>query len=143
MTANPQPEPSSVARLTVRIGEPIDAGPTPLGHRRVIPIIGGTVTGRIEGEVLPLGADWNLVRPDGTASVDARYLVRTHDGVVLTVANTGILASSGFLTSPRIEAPEGPYGWLNDALLIGTLAPLIEDDIPVGVSLEFHQMTTE
>jgi hypothetical protein len=34
-----------VARLEVLISEPIDAGVTPTGHRRVIPITGGTVTG--------------------------------------------------------------------------------------------------
>lgn len=141
MTANPEPGFSFLAELTVHTGEPIDAGPTPLGHRRVIPITGGTVTGRIQGDVLPLGADWNLVRADGSASVDARYLVRTHDGAVLTVTNTGVLTSSGSLTSPRIEAAEGPYRWLNDAPLVGTLVPLVEDDVTVGVSLEFHLVT--
>jgi uncharacterized protein DUF3237 len=46
-----------VARLEVLIAEPIDAGVTPAGHRRVIPITGGTVTGpRLTGEVLGIGA---------------------------------------------------------------------------------------
>lgn len=132
-----------IARLTVLIGEPVDAGPVPGGHRRIIPIIGGTANGpRIEGEVLPLGADWNLMRPDGIAEVSARYLVRTLDGAVLTVTNEGCLRFDGTphgVTTPRIEAPaDGPHAWLNDAVLVGTLTPLPDR---TGVSLEFHRAT--
>ena len=130
-----------VARLEVLISEPIDAGVTPAGHRRVIPITGGTVTGpRITGEVLGIGADWSVVRGDGVAVVTARYLIRTDDGVVLTVTNTGAFTAQGIVTTPRIEAPEGPYSWLNDAVLVGTLVPMLEGARPLGVSLEFHQI---
>lgn len=130
-----------VARLEVLISAPIDAGVTPAGHRRVIPITGGTVSGpRITGEVLGIGADWSVVRGDGVAAVTAKYLIRTDDGVVLTVTNTGAFTAQGIVTTPRIEAPEGPYSWLNDAVLVGTLVPLLEDARPRGVSLEFHQI---
>ncbi|MDI5980801.1 DUF3237 domain-containing protein [Amycolatopsis magusensis] len=139
----PDPTLTLIARLTVLIGEPVDAGPVPGGHRRIIPITGGTAEGpRIEGEVLPLGADWNLMRPDGVAEVSARYLVRTHDGVVLTITNEGSLKFDGVprgITTPRIEAPaDGPYAWLNDAVLVGTLTPVVDGQRPIGVSLEFH-----
>ena len=130
-----------VARLEVLIAEPIDAGVTPAGHRRVIPITGGTVTGpRLTGEVLGIGADWSVVRSDGVAVVTARYLIRTDDGVVLTVTNTGAFTAQGTVTTPRIEAPEGPYAWLNDAVLAGTLVPRPAGARPPGVSLEFHQI---
>lgn len=130
-----------VARLRVHIAGVIDAGETPAGHRSVIPITGGTVEGpRITGEVLGVGADWSVVRADGVPVVTAQYLVRTHDGAVLTVHNTGAFTAQGIVTTPRVEAPEGPYSWLNDAVLVGTLVPLIEDGTPVGVSLEFHQV---
>ena len=130
-----------VARLEVLISEPIDAGVTPTGHRRVIPITGGTVTGpRITGEVLGIGADWSVVRGDGVAAVTAKYLIRTDDGVVLTVTNTGAFTAQGIVTTPRIEAPEGPYSWLNDTVLVGTLVPMLEGARPLGVSLEFHQI---
>ncbi len=133
-----------VAKLEVLIAEPIDAGTTPAGHRRVIPITGGTVTGpRVTGEVLGVGADWSVVRGDGVAVVMAQYLIRTDDGVVLTVTNTGAFTRQGIVTSPRIEAPEGPYSWLNDAVLVGTLVPLLDGARPLGVSLEFHQIRTK
>ncbi|UOZ06080.1 DUF3237 family protein [Amycolatopsis sp. WQ 127309] len=133
-----------VARLEVLIAEPIDAGVTPAGHRRVIPITGGRADGpRVTGEVLGIGADWSVVRGDGVAAVTAKYLIRTDDGVVLTVTNTGAFTARGIVTSPRVEAPEGPYAWLNDAVLVGTLVPLLDGARPRGVSLQFHQVTAK
>ena len=83
------------------------------------------------------------MRGDGVPLVSARYLIRTEDGVVLTVTNTGAFTAQGTVTTPRIEAPEGPYAWLNDAVLVGTLVPLLDGDRPRGVSLEFHQIRTK
>ena len=136
-----------LARLQVQIAEPYDGGVTATGEASsIIPIIGGTVEGPLlEGEILPLGADWGVARTDGTFKVAARYLIRTIDGTVLTVTNTGVIAAGQDpigLTSPRIEAPQGRYAWLNDAVLIGTLSPVFANDAPVGVSLEFHCVRT-
>ncbi|GAA3458109.1 DUF3237 domain-containing protein [Saccharothrix longispora] len=133
-----------VARLRVLVGEPVDAGPVPGGRRYVIPITGGSADGPlITGEVLPIGADWGLVRADGVPEVSAKYLVRTGDGTILTVTNHGTITVDGGvprgLTTPRVEAPAGPHAWLNDAVLVGTLGPLLDDGRPVGVSLAFHR----
>lgn len=58
--------------------EPLaDYGVTRAGHRRVIGVAGGTVTGGLEGVILPGGADWQSVRPDGTVDIDGRYSIRT------------------------------------------------------------------
>lgn len=133
-----------VARLQVLVADTIDVGPTPTGHRRVIPITGGRVDGpRLHGDVLAVGADWSVVRADGVPVATARYLVRTDDGTVLTVTNTGAFTSHGTLTTPRIEAPVGPYSWLNDCVLVGTLVPLVEGDRLRGVSLQFHRIHPE
>jgi hypothetical protein len=116
-----------VARLRVEIGEFHEVGDVPDGHRRVIPITGGVVDGpQIRGEIVPLGADWNLVRGDGSETVSARYLIRTHDDVLLSVLNEGVISDRAEgrlgLTSVRIEAPrDTSYGWLNDAVLVGSL----------------------
>ncbi|QFZ19168.1 DUF3237 family protein [Saccharothrix syringae] len=138
---NPALELEPVVRLEVLVGAPVDAGVTPAGHLRVIPITGGTAKGPlVTGEVLPIGADWNVVRPDGVATVSAKYLIRTGDGAVLTVTNEGTLGPRA-VTSPRIGAPaEGPYAWLNDAVLVGTLVPLLVNGRLTGVSLEFHRV---
>ena len=80
-----------------------------------------------------------------TATGEASSIIPIIDGTVLTVTNTGVIAAGQDpigLTSPRIEAPEGRYAWLNDAVLIGTLSPVFANDAPVGVSLEFHCVRT-
>jgi hypothetical protein len=47
-----------------------DFGRTPLGHRRVIDILGGRVDGpKLSGRILP-GADWQIVWADGTVDLD-------------------------------------------------------------------------
>ena len=47
-----------VFTITARIGDVVTAGETGIGVRRIIPIIGGEVTGAISGKVLPFGADF-------------------------------------------------------------------------------------
>ena len=78
-------------RATVEIGAPLSVGMTPLGERRIIPITGGRFEGeKLSGEVLAGGADWQLVRPDGTALLEARYTLRTRDGALVYVRNRGV-----------------------------------------------------
>ena len=56
-----------------------------------IPITGGTVSGPdLQGEVLDGGGDWATFHDDGTVDVEARYQIRTDDGHVVDVLNTGI-----------------------------------------------------
>ena len=53
-------------------------GPTPEGLRVNLYITGGEVTGpKLQGQVLPVGADWLTIRPDGVALLN----VRTNDEV--------------------------------------------------------------
>ncbi|MEW2502278.1 DUF3237 domain-containing protein [Amycolatopsis sp. NPDC047767] len=70
--------------LDVRLAPPKTVHNGPHGERRVIDILGGTFTGeRLSGEVLPGGADFQLVRPDGVAEIDVRATLRTdHDDLV-------------------------------------------------------------
>jgi len=52
------------------VAEPQEFGEVPGGRRRIIEILGGTFEGpNIRGRVLPGGADWQLVRPDGFAEL--------------------------------------------------------------------------
>lgn len=132
-----------LARLRVPIEASIVAGAVAGGERRIIPIGAGTVSGPVLfGEVLPLGADWNLRRPDGTETVSARYLLRLTDGTVLSVRNEGVLTPGPGgpegITALQIEAPVGsPWAWLNDAVLVGSLAVIFDGEAVAGVSLEY------
>ncbi|MET2010989.1 DUF3237 domain-containing protein [Microbacterium chocolatum] len=132
-----------IARLRVSIDPPIEVGSVPGGIRRIIPIGAGVVDGpEMHGEVLALGADWNLRRDDGTETVSARYLIRTREGEVLSVLNEGVIAvrdGEPFgVTSLRIEAPrEGRWAWLNDAVLVGSLQVVRGEGDVTAVSLEY------
>ncbi len=67
--------------IKAKVGPVQDLGQTARGHRRIIDILGGEVHGpRLEGEILPGGADWQIVRPDGTIEVVARYTIRSSHG---------------------------------------------------------------
>ncbi len=59
------PELRHLCRIDAGLGAPMEMGQGRAGTRRIIPIVGGTVTGRIEGRVLNLGADWQLRRRRG------------------------------------------------------------------------------
>jgi hypothetical protein len=111
----------------VDISPAVEIGQGPLGLRRMVGILGGEFQGpRLKGKVLPGGADRQLIRPDGVRVLDALYEMETHDGVILTVHNrVKVVERPGVARQAfshlDIIAPEGNYGWLNDAVLVGTV----------------------
>ena len=121
----------------VTLGKAIPAGTTPLGDRLIIPITGGTFEGPdIRGEVLPMGWDWQLRRADGCTDVEADYFLRTDDGVVINIVNTGVICPPDedgprpVRTQPRFEAPLGKYEWLGQGAFVGTLEADMEGAVP-------------
>jgi hypothetical protein len=94
MTPAPEniaPELRFVFQAEVEVGAPLDLGQTQAGHRRVVPIAGGLISGpRLQGRILAGGADWQILRPDGTADLDARYTIQTGDGALIYVMNRGV-----------------------------------------------------
>jgi hypothetical protein len=126
-------------RATITLAPPQELGDAPLGRRRIIPITGGRVAGaRLQGTVLPGGADWQVVRSDGVADLDARYTVETDDGALIYVNNRGlrhgppeVLAQLArgedvdparyyMRTHPRFETGNARYAWLNRIVCVGT-----------------------
>ncbi|MEY4761750.1 MAG: hypothetical protein RLZZ200_1606 [Pseudomonadota bacterium] len=119
----------------VTISPPVDFGDTLEGHRRVIPITGGSFRGpTMRGTVMAGGADWNLTRRDGGSSVEADYYLRTDDGVVIRIHNQGVTGPANtppaaeapeifyMYTTPTFEAPgSSRYDWMNRAVFFGTL----------------------
>jgi hypothetical protein len=67
-----------------------DHGMTRAGHRRVVAIAGGRVSGLFDAEILPGGADWQLVRPDGAVEIDTRYSARTPAGEYVHLRTSGV-----------------------------------------------------
>jgi hypothetical protein len=125
------------------------------GERRIIPITGGRFEGqKMRGEILPGGADWQIVAADGTALLEARYTLRTDDGALIYVRNTGlrhgppeVLAAiaSGeqvdpakyyFRAVPTFETGERKYAWLNRLLAVCSGVRTKEE-----VLLDFYEVT--
>lgn len=125
--------------LTVELSTPLELGQAPRGRRRIIPIVGGTVSGeRLNGRILNLGADWQTILADGCAELDTRYTIETHDGALVDIRNFGyrhgpadIIAALGrgepvdpsryyMRTHPRFETGDDRYAWLNRLICVGT-----------------------
>lgn len=129
-----------VADLSIEVGAPITVGETPEGLRRVVPILGGSVRGeRLAGTVLVAGADYQLIRPDGFTTLDARYVVQLADDAgLLYVVNTGVRFGPPeimaritrgetvdpdavyFRTTPRFETASPGHVWLTRPIFVAT-----------------------
>lgn len=129
-----------VFTIDVRLGEVVDVGVTPTGRRRVIPVVGGTVSDGLEGVVLPGGADWNLERPDGSVELWARYELRLADGSVVSVLNTAVHEREPrlpILTSPRFDVGDGGPVWLRAGVHVGVLHLRLGEG---AVRIEVHRI---
>lgn len=112
-------------------------GRTPYGERRVIGIFGGSVRGpKLNGRILPGGADWQIIRTDGAADIQARYTIETDDSALIMVTSEGLrhgppevmerLARGDnvdpalyyFRTVMRFETSDPNVDWLNRILAL-------------------------
>ena len=126
-------------RLEITLAPPHELGDTPQGRRRIINITGGRFTGeRLSGRVLPGGADWQVIRTDGVADLDARYTLETNDGALIYVRNHGLrhgppevlkqlMAGEAvdpsryyMRTTPTFETGDARYAWLNRIICVAT-----------------------
>jgi hypothetical protein len=72
----------------VTVDRPLDLGDVGRGGRRIVPITGGEFSGpRLRGKVVPGGADWQIIRSEGVAELEARYTLETDDGALIYVRN--------------------------------------------------------
>lgn len=127
------------ASITVAAPQLFGATPQAGGERRIINITGGDFNGpRLSGEILEGGADWQVIRSDGVAQLEARFSMRTHDGALLYVRNFGYRhgapeviarlfsgevvdpATYYFRMTPLIETGDPRYAWLNALILVGS-----------------------
>lgn len=138
----PTPTLEPIADLTVFVATPIEAGQVTglnsRGRRRIIPITGGKVTGKINGTVLPGGADFQIVVSDTCADLDARYLLRLDNGEHVFVMNRALRRGSVediarlvrgepvdpaaiyFRCAPTFEVSSPALAWLTESLFVGT-----------------------
>ena len=135
--------------LHVELGARQALEPGVRGQRYVVPILGGRFVGaqpELHGEVLPGGADWQLLRADGVLEIDARYCLRVADGTLIHVRNRGLVVrpaasepgqpptAAYVRTVPVLEAPlASPHAWLNRVLLLGSLELQARDRVCVAM----------
>lgn len=125
--------------LAIRVGTPIEIGDVGVGDRRVIDILGGEVTGpKLQGRVVPGGADFQMIRRDGLTELHARYTLELDGGGRVYVENTGLRFGPAdalerirrgepvdpaliyFRTAPRFETAVPELAWMTRHLFVGT-----------------------
>lgn len=137
------PQLEYLLQVVVNLAPALEVGDTPAGRRRIIPITGGTFEGTFQGAelrgvILPGGADWQIVRADGVAVLEARYTLQSEDGALIYVENRGlrhgppdVLAALArgedvepsryyMRTTPVFETSAPAYGWLNNIVAVGS-----------------------
>jgi hypothetical protein len=148
------PQLDFVFAANVTVDAPLDLGDVAKGGRRIVPITGGDFSGpRMRGEVLPGGADWQVLRGDGVAELEARYTLRTDDGALIYVRNHGLrhgppeviaaLAAGQPVDPARyyfrgatfFETSAARYAWLTKHIIVCT-----GEREPATVKLKFFQV---
>jgi hypothetical protein len=133
-----QPRLEFVTELRIRVAAPIEIGHLAGGQRRIIDILGGEFEGPLlRGVIKPGGADWQLIRSDSVAVLDARYTLVTDAGVSIYVANQGIRYAEPavmarliqgelvdpneyyFCSTPSFETDAPNLQWLRRSIFIG------------------------
>ena len=121
----------SVFTENVTLGSSFSVSNAKRGSRNIIPITGGTTTGKVAGKILDGGADYQLAGSSGT-TLDARYTLAPSDGSFIIVRNCGPLNA----LVPAFEAAaDGPYQFLNDGKFLSS-APGSGSG---GVSITFYE----
>lgn len=124
--------------MMVHLQAPLDVGGTPKGNRQILIGDRGVFRGeRLEGTILPNGADWFLVRPDGVGELDVRVVLRTEDDELIYMRSEGFLKYSSEMAKAVLSGTADPadyyfrertvfetgsqkYGWLNSIVAVGT-----------------------
>jgi hypothetical protein len=125
--------------MTLQVSGIQPIGATPNGNRRIGLVAGGVFEGaRLKGKVLPGGADWIIMRPDGCTTLDVRLVLETDDGATIGMTYRGLRhgpaavmdrlnrgenvdpAEYYFRISIIFETAAAKYDWLNRIFAIGT-----------------------
>lgn len=151
MTETPELKPAFL--LEVEVGAPQTIGAVGGATRRFIPIVGGRLSGRLDGKILPGGGDWQSIGPDGALEIDAHYIVECAAGLV-EIRSTGlrhgapdILARLArgevlpakdyyFRTAIRFQTGAASLAWLNRMLAVS-----VGERLPDLVRLDVYELT--
>lgn len=144
--------------VEIRVDKPVVINATAEGGKRqLISILEGKVSGKINGFVLPGGIDSQIIQPDGTCHLSARYGLQTEHGTVY-VENNGIRRiplewrnrlfdqdmsffneippeDIYFKAVPKFEVYGDELRWMNESVFICSGQRTAQ-----GVSLKFYEL---
>jgi hypothetical protein len=124
--------------MVVLLEEPAAVGNTPKGNRQILLGRDGSFRGdKLEGKILPWGADWFLVRSDGVGELDVRVTLETTDNELIYMRSEGFLQYSREMAKQVLSGAAEPsdyyfrertvfetgaekYYWLNSIVAVGT-----------------------
>ena len=114
--------------MRVQLKPPIEVGTGPTGTRVIAEVESVKIDGdRFSGEMVgTASADWLLVGPEGTGTIDVRATFRTHDGAIVFTqyhgrldARKGLEPPATVYVAPRFETGDERYAWLNRVQAVG------------------------
>ena len=150
----PVPKLTFAFELHATVDAPQELGQMRSGRRRIVAITGGRFEGPgIKGKVLPGGADWQTIQPDGFSELDTRYTIQTDAGQLIYVQNAGVRHAAPdvmakllagqtvdpslvyFRTVPRFETSAPELQWLTRAIFVG-----VGERYPTEVVVRFYKL---
>jgi Protein of unknown function (DUF3237) len=116
--------------LHVQLKPPIEVGAGCGGTRVIVEVASAEVKGdRLRAEMVgAAAADWLLIGPEGTGTLDIRAALRTDDGAIIFMQyngksagdwSQGVQLPATIYVAPRFETCDERYLWLNRIQAIG------------------------
>ena len=114
----PRIELKPLGQMDVQLGERVDVGDGPKGHRVIIDVLSVKLIGdKINAELAANdGADWLTVSDNGTlGALDVRLTLKTNDGALIYVEYCGRMdiASGVIAVAPTFQTGAPQYSWIN------------------------------
>ncbi|HVT05840.1 MAG TPA: DUF3237 family protein, partial [Polyangia bacterium] len=132
-----------VFRATLQVTATQDVGTTPYGHRRVLDVGGGTVTGsRLQATVLKGGYDFELTLSNGVVELEQIDVLRASDGTLIYLRTCGVAPAGAAAVRivPDFEvATSSALAWLNTGKFAGTRTV---DASGATMALEVYDVST-
>jgi hypothetical protein len=126
---------SPFCTIIVQVGPPVRLGNDGFGEARVVPILGGSVSGPgLVGKVLAGGSDEQRIRADGLTRIHARYVIEAEDGALIRVDNQGLRHGPPEVMAAALrgEPVDATQIWFRSVFRFETAA-LAHDELNKGI----------
>jgi hypothetical protein len=121
----PAPSKGTLAfSISIQIGATHDVGDTPYGHRRLLDVKGGTISGdKLKGSVVTGGLEYELTLSNGVIEYHDINILKASDGSYVYLRTCGVAPSAS--AEPRVvmlfdAVTSGSASFLNDGKFVAT-----------------------